>query len=151
VHGKLYVTELNDCVRMVDVMSGYVRHIPDGLLTRVRHVSTVAGTCVSGYMDGRADESMFNFPYGICFDASNSYVHSCHLINIADTVVTVCCMYAMVTIIAFELWHLLIWILLYLRVWKLISHQKLSRYLICCDVISLTMTVIPLIITLIAS
>ena len=35
-------------------------------------VSTLAGTGVPGYLDGRADQAMFNLPLGVCVDTNGN-------------------------------------------------------------------------------
>eukprot|EP00743_Colponemidia_sp_Colp-15_P012139 GILK01013715.1.p1 GENE.GILK01013715.1~~GILK01013715.1.p1 ORF type:complete len:679 (+),score=127.77 GILK01013715.1:39-2039(+) len=58
---RLFVTELNDCVRMIDLVK--------------RNVCTVAGKLVSGFADGSGSVSMFNFPLGIAVDPINTNLY----------------------------------------------------------------------------
>ena len=49
----VFVTELNDCVRVIDLQR--------------REVSTLCGgfNGKNGFKDGDGDQALFNFPYGI--------------------------------------------------------------------------------------
>ena len=52
---QLYITELNDCVRMCCMYS--------------QRVSTLAGSTISGFQDGNPESAQFSFPAGIALDA----------------------------------------------------------------------------------
>lgn len=54
---KVYFTELNDCVRVLDYSIGEVRTVCGG------------NQGMNGLQDGDGHSALMNFPYGIIFDA----------------------------------------------------------------------------------
>lgn len=75
----LYVTELNDCVRVVDLLKRTVHTFAGNM-----------GTLQSGFVDGAGEASLFNFPYGIDVLDENTVVvsdsdnHSLRMVTITE-------------------------------------------------------------------